>query len=213
MATIIKAHRPDGGARGVAFRFDDLAAEAEARLGRARAEAERLLADARRDADEIRDEARREGLRQASDELERRVDQRLSGVLPALRQATSELHDARQAWLTHWETAAVRLAVAMAERVIRRELPRRPDVPVALVREALELASGSPLVRVHLNPTDHDALGRQVEAVVCELSALAATSVIPDSEVTPGGCLVETRFGLIDQRFETQLRRIEEELA
>ncbi|MFQ5550985.1 MAG: FliH/SctL family protein [Gemmatimonadales bacterium] len=40
-----------------------------------------------------------------------------------------------------------------------------------------------------------------------------AIDIVADSAVSPGGCFVETEFGNIDQQFETQLARIEEELT
>ena len=36
--------------------------------------------------------------------------------------------------------------------------------------------------------------------------------IIAEASVSPGGCRVETRFGTIDQTFEAQLARVEEEL-
>ena len=52
------------------------------------------------------------------------------------------------------------MAAAIARRVIRRELTRQPEIPLALVREALELAAGSAQVRIHLNPADHRGAGQ-----------------------------------------------------
>jgi flagellar biosynthesis/type III secretory pathway protein FliH len=52
-----------------------------------------------------------------------------------------------------------------------------------------------------------------VEAIARELAPLAETELIADPQITAGGCRVETRFGVIDQQFESQLARIEEELA
>jgi flagellar biosynthesis/type III secretory pathway protein FliH len=37
--------------------------------------------------------------------------------------------------------------------------------------------------------------------------------VVADPQVSLGGCRVETRFGVIDQQFEAQLARIEQELT
>ena len=48
--------------------------------------------------------------------------------------------------------------------------------------------------------------------LVEELSPHIETEIMADAEITPGGCRVETRFGVIDQQFEAQLQRIEEEL-
>ena len=84
---------------------------------------------------------------------------------------------------------------------------------MALVREALELAAGSAQIRIHLNPEDRQALGRQVQMLVQEMSGLGAAEMIADAGCRRGGCRVETRFGTIDQQFEAQLARIEEELT
>jgi len=64
-----------------------------------------------------------------------------------------------------------------------------------------------------LNPADHRSIGTQVELLLRELSTLTEAEIVPDAEITPGGCRVETRFGIIDQQFEAQLKRIEEELT
>jgi flagellar biosynthesis/type III secretory pathway protein FliH len=55
-------------------------------------------------------------------------------------------------------------------------------------------------------------LASQVKLLVDEMAGLGDTQVVADAAVSPGGCRVETRFGAIDQTFEAQLSRIEEEL-
>ena len=100
----------------------------------------------------------------------------------------------------------------MAERVIRRELRTTPQISETLVREALELAAGSPEVRLHLNPTDHESLARYAAELARTCARLAPAEVVPDPSVSPGGCRVETRFGAIDQTVEAQLARLAEEL-
>ena len=52
-----------------------------------------------------------------------------------------------------------------------------------------------------------------VQMLVQEMSGLAAADMVADEGVSRGGCRVETRFGAIDQQFEAQLARIEEELT
>ena len=81
-----------------------------------------------------------------------------------------------------------------------------------MVREALQLAAGCGQVRLLLNPNDHSALGSQMQLLVQEMSGLGETQIIADASISSGGCRVETRFGSIDQTFEAQLARIEEEL-
>ncbi len=125
----------------------------------------------------------------------------------------TEIRHAKQAWLTRWETGAVHVAAAIAKRLVRRELARNPEITLALVREALELASGSSQVRLHLNPADHETLRPQIDILLGELAGLGNAEIVADPQTAPGGCRVETAFGMIDQQLDAQLARIEEELT
>ena len=213
MPTVIRATDRNASIQPVAFNFSDIADEANKRLDTFRAEAEAILDAARREAEQIRKQAELDGRRAAEETILRELSGRMDTLVPALRRAIEDIHDAKQAWLSHWEKSAVHVAAAIAQRLIRRELPGSPEITLALVREALELAAGEDRVRLHLNPADHETLGPRVGVLIEELSGLAVPEVIADPTITPGGCRVETRFGVIDQQFEAQLARIEEELT
>jgi flagellar assembly protein FliH len=217
MPTIIKATDRSAAVHGVAFNFDDMAAKANRYLDQIRAEGERIVAQAEKDANAIRRKAEQEGRQAGRQAIEQMVgeklEQQLATLRPALEQAIEEIRHAKQNWLTHWEKSAVHVAAAIAGRLVRRQLPELPEVTLTLVREALELAAGSAQLRVHLNPADHEALEPQVNALVQQLAGLGAAEIVADDRVSPGGCRVETGFGTIDQQFEAQLKRIEEELT
>jgi flagellar assembly protein FliH len=217
MSTIIKATDRNRAVQTVAFNFDDMAARANQCLEAVRGEAAKLLSEAQQEAGALRERAEAEGRREGLAAIEHMADERLAQELtslrPALQRAVQEIRDAKQAWLQHWEKSAIHVAAAIAARLIRRELSRDPQIAITLVREALELAAGSAQLKIRLNPADHANLHGQVQSVARELAPLAETELIADPHVTPGGCRVETRFGVIDQQFESQLARIEEELA
>jgi flagellar assembly protein FliH len=211
MSTIIRETESDSCV--VEFNFDDLAAEAAQLTEQARAEAAEIVAKARGEADAVRRQAAEEGCKAAMLEFDRTVAAHIAPALAAIKQAGNELREARQDWLSHWQTEVVRLAAAIAARVIRAELRRQPEITLSLVREALGLAAGSPNVRLHLNPEDYRTLGVQARSLIDAMSSLGDAEVVSDAAVTSGGCRVETRFGTIDQQIESQLRRIEEELV
>jgi flagellar assembly protein FliH len=213
MSSIIRATDRNRGTHGVAFNFDDMAARADQYLDKVRAEAAKIVLSAQEEAAAIRQRAERDGRQAALQAVEQIVQRQLATVLPALHKAVQGIQHAKQAWLTHWEAGAVHVAAAIAQRLIRRELDQHPEITLTLVREALELAAGNAELRIHLNPEDHQALGWQVNMLIKELSGLARAELIADPEITKGGCRVETRFGVIDQQFEAQLKRIEEELT
>jgi len=198
------------------FNLDDVALQAAECVARARAEAENILAAAARDAVAIRDRAEAEGCRAAERAIERmvgeRVEDRLTTLRAALEGSYAEFHRAGQEWLAHGESLVVRLAAAMARRVIRDQLRVNPDIPLSLVREALELAAGSTRVRLLMNPADIDGVAGKLQKLLDEFASVARTELVADGAISAGGCRVETEYGAIDQQFETQLARIVEEL-
>ncbi len=220
MAGIIKANGTKSGDRGVqsaAFNFHDMSDRANAYLENVRRQAAQIVAQAQEEAAQVRRQAEEQGHQAAVQVAQRtllvELDKQLKTLLPAIQQAIEGIHQAKQAWVQRWEENAVRLSVAIAARLVRRELNHSPEITLQLVREALELAAGSNRVKLHLNPKDHQTLGEQVKKLASEIGKLAPTDIVADATVGPGGCRVSTEFGEIDQRIETQLARIEKELT
>jgi flagellar assembly protein FliH len=212
MSTIIRATDHNSATHGVAFNFEDMSAQADRYLVKIRSEAARIVVKAQQEAESIRKAAEVQGRQDALKAVEEIVRKQLTTVIPALKQAVQSITDARHAWLSHWEAGTVHLAAGIAGRLIRRELSQQPEIPLTLIREALELAAGSAQLRIALNPSDLRSLGNQVQMLVNELSSHVQAEITADAGITPGGCRVETQFGAIDQQFEAQLQRIEEEL-
>ena len=221
MPAIIKATDRGRGVQPVAFNFDDIADKANEYLKKVRIEAAAIVTKAQKEAENIRrqtdEEARTAGYeagqKESRKEVERIVDERLATLVPLLQSVISEIRHAKQSWLSQWEKSAVHVAAAIAKRIIRKELAQTPEIALTIIREALELATGSSQLQVHLNPEDQETLGPQIEALVKELSELGTTEILVDPDVTSGGCRVETSVGTIDQQLESQLARIEEELT
>jgi flagellar assembly protein FliH len=212
MSTIIRASDHNSATHSAAFNFEDMSVQADRYLSKIRSEAARIVVKAQQEAESIRKTAEIQGRQSALQAVEEIVRKQLSTVIPALNQAAQNIRDARHAWLSHWEAGTVHLAAAIAKRLIRRELHKQPEIPLTLIREALDLAAGSTQLRILLNPQDLQSLGNQAQMLVGQLSPHINAEITADAGITPGGCRVETQFGLIDQQFEAQLQRIEEEL-
>ncbi len=222
MATIIKAADHESGESGltiqrVAFNLDDMAVQADRYLETVREQAAQILGAAEEEAEQVRQRAEEEGRQAAMRAVEKVLDEKVASqmqtLLPALQRMVQEVEHSREAWLAHWQKSAVTVAAAIASRVIRREVAETPQIAVELIKEALDLAAGSASITLHLHPTDHENLGPQAERLAAEICQLAPTEVIADPEISLGGCRVETKFGAIDQQFESQLERIVEELT
>jgi len=215
---VLKQHADQTvGVRGVAFDFEDVNQRAGNYLDQVRGEAAKIVRKAQEEAAAIRQKAEQEGKKAGLAAVEQiaadKLGQQMATLLPALREAVNEIQRSRVAFLAQWEKSAIHLSAAIATRVVRRELKHQPDITLSLVREALELAAGSPEIRILMHPQDHEALAPQVKRLIAEMDGLGAVKTLADPQVTRGGCRVETRFGAIDQQFEAQIARIEEELT
>ncbi len=216
MATVIKSTLGARHALPIAFNFEDVAQHANQYVDEVQAKAATIIADAEVQAAAVTRRAEENGrqaaMRAVEQVLDQKVGQRMETLLPALQRVITELTDAKQAWLRHWEQSAVRLATKIAERVIRREIKQTPQISVDLVREALEMAGGTPHLKIALHPADFETLGGQVERLTQEIARTAQAEIVADETVTSGGCRLESQHGVIDQQIETQLKRIAAEL-
>jgi flagellar assembly protein FliH len=222
MATIIRRASAAEEASGrqvqsVAFNFEDMNDRANEYLEKVRQEAAKIVQQAHQQAEQVRRQAEVAGRAAAEQAAQVALDAKLAArvgtFVTALDALVAEAHDAKSEWLHNWEQSAVAVASAIAERIIRREITQHPEITLDFVREALRLASGAAEVTLHMNPSDYELLGGESEALAQSLGRIAPTRFVADHAVTPGGCVVQTKLGRIDQQIESQLARIQEELS
>jgi flagellar assembly protein FliH len=220
MASVIKAGRviPSGTTvRHSAFNLEDMSQNASKYLDSVKTQAADIVKQAQQRSEQVHAEAEQRG-RQAAEQAARQAaleefQTRWKTLAPALKQAIEGTRQMRAAWIKQWEENMITLVIGVAERVIRDEVARRPDIPRQWIRESLELASGSASITLHLNPDDFAALGPEQESLRQQFSQLADCQIVPDTDVSAGGCRVETDYGCIDQQIESQLLRIQDELS
>jgi flagellar assembly protein FliH len=222
MATIIRKDSPremtSGRAtQGVSFSFADMRGQADDYLSTVRSEAAKIVQQAHRQAEQIRRQAEVNGRKAAESAAERvldeKVGQRMQTLLPTLERLVAEINDLKGELLSQWERSALGVSSAIARRIIRRELSREPQITLDLITESLRLATGAAAITLHVSPTDYEHLGTQIQRVAETVAKLGPSEIVPDPAIGLGGCRVETKFGEIDSRIESQLRRIEDELA
>lgn len=214
---VIKVHEAGCDYQATPFNFEDLKEKAHKYLDGVRAEAARLIAEAQQQAAVIRKQAESEGqkagLAQGEKILRSELEGKLATVLPALREVINQIHQAKQTFLVEWEREVVRLAGAMAARLVRQKVIETPELAVPVIREAIELAARAPRLRIRLHPEDEKVLRPVVKHILQELSLVAVSEIIADEEISRGGCRIETQLGSIDEQFEKQVARMVEELT
>ena len=127
-----------------------------------------------------------------------------NGVLGSLRQAVSQV--VRQS-----EAGVVGLALEVARKIVS-DLPISAEMVEAAVRSALAQAEESTEIQIFLHADDLALLQRNNSSVLLPGPGNEAMRFSASAEVTRGGCLVETRFGVIDACRETKLKLIRQSL-
>lgn len=171
---------------------------------RARQEAQAIREAARAEGWEAgRAEGEREGRAQAIREVAARLE-RLLGEMTAL---VEEARRRRDHALALAEEDVVKLALAVAERVVRREVAAGPAVTRAVLQDVLRempgAGEGRVVVRVH--PDEHRLLADADLGLLQGVEGPVQVQWRADPEVEPGGCIVEAELGSIDAGLETRL--------
>ncbi len=126
----------------------------------------------------------------------------------AMRRVTEE----RETLLAKAERDVLDLAIAVATRIVRREVEVDRDLVTRVIGDALRRASPLEEVVVRVNPTDYARI-KSVPGLETSLGEIRHLVLVEDRRVTTGGCLIETTSGAIDARVETQLEEIERALV
>lgn len=121
-----------------------------------------------------------------------------------LTQTIEELAHLRRAMIRQTEQQMVGLALAMAKRIVRREVALDKDFALAMARVALDRLGDRSATVIRLHPEDFAAVaGRSVEEW-----AGAHVSVEADPTVSRGGCVVQSDLGTVDGTIEAQFDEI-----
>jgi type III secretion protein L len=171
-------------------------------------EAKQIIAKAQEQAAQLLDDARREKETVLAESTER-------GYTAGLDQWNDALADAwkqREDFLAKHEAELVKLAVAIARRIIGPSLEMNPGTVLQTAKEALRGVRSERRIIIKVNPSDEDALREQAASLKMLGAEMGELVIIGNPSIEPGGCIVESDLGVIDAQISTQLASIENAL-
>lgn len=165
--------------------------------------------DLRRECDQRVADARAAGLREGEAAGRGRAIAEGQAVLERLTRSIEEIASLRSRLRREAEADTVKLALAIARRVIRRELAVDPAALHGLVLAALEKLNAQEICRVRVHPSQVSP----VADLLRNTGAGVPIEVVPDGSRDPGAVVFETDRGNLDASVESQLGEIERGLA
>ena len=136
----------------------------------------------------------------------------LASAIDAVEQAARALASLRSSYLDLHRRALVDLALAVAERVLGREIEADGDALAGVIAQALEAAGEERPLRLRLAPGDHETLSAGHAPRLAALLEESGVAVDADPELAPGGLRLEAGRTEVDARIGEILKRVKENL-
>jgi flagellar assembly protein FliH len=127
------------------------------------------------------------------------------GVVESLRRAVPEV-------IQQTENTLMQIALECAMKIVAG-IPISPELIEAVVREAVTQTKETAEILVQLHPDDLALLRSHQSPIIQGLPEAGPLKFIGSSEISRGGCLVQTRFGLLDARRETKIEQLRESIS
>ena len=163
------------------------------------------LADIKKKAEEEGYEAGREtGYAEGQVEVERLVEQ-LHSIIDKTIEKRNDIIDES-------ETQVINLVIMIAKKVVKVISENQKNVVVNNVIQALRKLKSRGEVLIKVNLADVELTSEHIKDFMRMVENIRSVTVVEDSTVDRGGCIIETDFGEIDARISSQLHEIEEKI-
>ena len=150
--------------------------------------------------------AREQGRREAHQAIEQQVNAGQQRLQAQILQSLEQFRLERQSYFHNVEGEVVRLALAIAARVLHREAHLDPLLLSGAVRVALEKLGDSSQVVMRVPPREVEPWKEFFRAAV---NLRIQPGILEDPSLSPGECLLATELGTIELGVRAQLEEIE----
>jgi flagellar assembly protein FliH len=155
------------------------------------------------------EEAFNKGMDQGRAETTAAFKEKVDKGAAALKIAVEEMARIRQQDVERMESETVRLALAIAKKVIGHETEHGPVISHVL-KAAMNQVADSRHLTVRLNPKDIDTVNGFKQELLLADDFGSVLRLEADEMIQQGGCIIETKLGDLDARIDQQIKIIEE---
>lgn len=138
------------------------------------------------------------------------ASRKIEPLVTGIQQAVEKLTTLREKTYRQIETEVVELALAIARKVICREVTTDRETVVCVAREALAKVDDPGKIKIKMNPADLQFINETRYQLSKLIDGVNNITVEPEESIQSGGCVIETDLGEIDARIEKQLQAVEE---
>jgi flagellar assembly protein FliH len=156
---------------------------------------------------EGRESGHKEGHEEGLTAGEKTADARVEELARRYADSLAEFAAYKDTLRAQVEGEVIRLALAVAKKIVHREIHIDPTIIHTLVRVALERVSGRSAVTVHLSQPDYEYM----TSAHSDMSRVEGREIEfkSDNTLVQGDCVIQTEAGDIDARIEEEFNEVE----
>lgn len=197
--------------------------EAQTIKAQAETEAQKIIADAREQASQIqakseieKDEIKRnsyeEGLKEGKKDGYDSGKEEVNRLIDRSHKILEAVLNRREQILNETEEQIIQLVLLMTRKVVKVMSENQKSVVMANVLSALKKVKARGDVTIRVNLEDVKLTTEHIKDFIEQVESVSGITVVEDSSVEKGGCIVETDFGAIDARISSQLSELESKI-
>jgi flagellar assembly protein FliH len=186
--------------------------EAKSILDEARRKADELDSEIQGKVDKVEREAYDKGLKDGRESGFQEGRAEIERLVETLHRIISAAIEKRNEIIEGSETQVINLVLLIAQKVIKVISENQKNVVINNVVQALRKLKSRGDVAIRVNLADLDLTSEHINDFMKMVENVKSVTVLEDSSVDRGGCIIETDFGQIDARISSQLHEIEEKI-
>ena len=163
-------------------------------------------------AEAIEKQAYDNGLARAEADARALVEKDFETLFAALNKGLSELDSFKRALEVDAERDAVKLAFAIARKIVYHEISSREETIFEVIHEALRQVPDRKSATIRVSPADYERIKARAAAFSNDEASLEEMRMAPDQVIQDGDCIIDTPFGMIDARIDKRLQAVESAL-
>ena len=186
--------------------------EAKRILEEARKQASDLEAEIRGRVERVEKEAQLKGEEQGREQGYQEGRGEVQRLIENLQRIITTAIERRNQIIEESESQLINLVLQISQKVIKVLSENQKNVVIKNVIQSMRKLKGRGDVVIRVNLADLELTSAHVGDFLKMVENVKSITVLEDSSVDKGGCIIETDFGQIDARISSQLSEIEERI-
>jgi len=139
--------------------------------------------------------------RQVLTDCRAETDERIGALLGAMGEQLRLLGETL-------EREAYQFALAVAARIIKREVTMDNEIIIRQIKGAIRRVVGVETIKLRVHPADEEIVREHRAVSLASAGSIRDLVIEADDSLEPGGCIIESTAGNVDARIATQISQV-----